>query len=132
LASKGQYKRLGSFVNVPDSVCKLIEQNYRYKNTNACENVVNLLFPNKYEWGNGIYVYKGNGPHYPRYIFINKENQLFFFKSSGYDNPKGVVLEFAQCVESLKLTNDETIKYFGMVYRYLIDEKGSDYGGTIK
>ena len=45
---------------------------YNYKNTNASKNVVNLISPNNYNFVDGIYAFKGMGPHYPRRIFVYK------------------------------------------------------------
>lgn len=67
--SQGQGLDSLKSVCLPDSIAEQIESNYEYKNTNASKNVVNLISPNNYLWGEGIYAFRGMGPHYPRQIF---------------------------------------------------------------
>lgn len=129
---KGQSKIIDTCVHIPDSISRIIEQNYRYENTNASKNVVNLMFPQRFKWGNGIYAYKGFGPHFPRLLFICKNNNLFFFKNAGFENPIGVILEFTKSINVLGLSNKESLDYLGVLYEYLKEEQNIDYGGIIK
>lgn len=59
--SKGQCSDSFKSVCLPDSIAELIENNYEYKKTNASKNVINLISPNNYLWGDGIYAFKGMG-----------------------------------------------------------------------
>lgn len=52
--SKGQCSDSFKSVCLPDSIAEQIENNYEYKNTNASKNVVNLISPKNYLWGDGI------------------------------------------------------------------------------
>ena len=70
--SKGQCSDSFKSVCLPDSIAEQIENYYNYKNTNASKNVVNLISPNNYNFVDGIYAFKGMGPHYPRRIFVYK------------------------------------------------------------
>lgn len=70
--SKGQCSDSFKSVCLPDSIAEQIENNYEYKKANASKNVVNLISPNNYLWGDGIYAFKGMGPHFPRRIFVYK------------------------------------------------------------
>lgn len=70
--SKGQCSDSFKSVCLPDSIAEQIENNYEYKKANASKNVINLISPNNYLWGDGIYAFKGMGPHFPRRIFVYK------------------------------------------------------------
>lgn len=74
--SKGQCLDSLKSVYLPDNIAEQIENNYKNKDTNASKNVVNLISPNNYLWGDGIYAFKGMGPHCPRQIFVYKEKKI--------------------------------------------------------
>lgn len=98
--SKGQCLDSLRSVCLPDNIAELIENNYKDKDANASKNVVNLISPNNYLWGDGIYAFKGMGPHYPRQIFVYKEKKIFIFNSRGDYNPEGVIMEFCSCIKN--------------------------------
>ena len=128
--SKGQCSDSLKSVCLPDSIAEQIENNYKYKNTNASKNVVNLIFPKNYLWGDGIYAFKGMGPHYPRQIFVYKGGRLFIFNSRGDYNPEGVITEFCSCIKTLNLTHKEIVDYLNVICLYLQEEEETDYGDT--
>ena len=72
--SKGQCSDSFKSVCLPDSIAEQIENNYEDKYTNASKNVVNLISPNNYNFVDGIYAFKGMGPHFPRQIFVYKRH----------------------------------------------------------
>lgn len=130
--SKGQCLDSLKSVCLPDNIAELIENNYKDKDTNASKNVVNLISPNNYLWGDGIYAFKGMGPHYPRQIFVYKEKKIFIFNSRGDYNPEGVIMEFCSCIKKLNLTHKEIVDYLNIICVYLQEEEVTDYGSTIK
>lgn len=130
--SKGQCLDSLKSVCLPDNIAELIENNYKDKDTNASKNVVNLISPNNYLWGDGIYAFKGMGPHYPRQIFVYKEKKIFIFNSRGDYNPEGVIMEFCSCIKKLNLTHKEIVDYLNVICVYLQEEEVTDYGSTIK
>ena len=130
--SKGQCLDSLKSVCLPDNIAELIENNYKDKDTNASKNVVNLISPNNYLWGDGIYAFKGLGPHYPRQIFVYKEKKIFIFNSRGDYNPEGVIMEFCSCIKKLNLTHKEIVDYLNIICVYLQEEEVTDYGSTIK
>lgn len=75
--SKGHCLDSLKSVCLPDSIAEQIENFYNYKNTNASKNVVNLISPNNYNFVDGIYAFKGMGPHFPRQIFVYKRERKF-------------------------------------------------------
>ena len=81
--SKGQCLDSLKSVCLPDSIAEQIENNYKDKYTNASKNVVNLISPNNYNFVDGIYAFKGMGPHFPRQIFVYKREKIFIFNSRG-------------------------------------------------
>lgn len=119
-------------VCLPDSIAEQIENYYNYKNTNASKNVVNLISPNNYNFTNGIYAFKGMGPHFPRQIFVYKREKIFIFNSRGDYNPEGVIMEFCSCIKKLNLTHKEIVDYLNVICLYLQEEEVADYGDTIK
>ena len=130
--SKGQCLDSLKSVCLPDNIAELIENNYKDKDTNASKNVVNLISPNNYLWGDGIYAFKGMGPHYPRQIFVYKEKKIFIFNSRGDYNPEGIIMEFCSCIKKLNLTHKEIVDYLNIICVYLQEEEVTDYGSTIK
>ena len=130
--SKGQCLDSLKSVCLPDNIAELIENNYKDKDTNASKNVVNLISPNNYLWGDGIYAFKGMGPHYPRQIFVYKEKKIFIFNSRGDYNPEGVIMEFCSCIKKLNLTHKEIVDYLNIICVYLQEEEVTDYGSTIR
>lgn len=130
--SKGQCLDSLKSVCLPDNIAELIENNYKDKDANASKNVVNLISPNNYLWGDGIYAFKGMGPHYPRQIFVYKEKKNFIFNSRGDYNPEGVIMEFCSCIKKLNLTHKEIVDYLNVICVYLQEEEVTDYGSTIK
>lgn len=130
--SKGQCLDSLKSVCLPDNIAELIENNYKDKDANASKNVVNLISPNNYLWGDGIYAFKGMGPHYPRQIFVYKEKKIFIFNSRGDYNPEGVIMEFCSCIKKLNLTHKEIVDYLNVICVYLQEEEVTDYGSTIK
>lgn len=130
--SKGQCSDSFKSVCLPDSISEQIENNYEYKKANASKNVVNLISPKNYLWGDGIYAFKGMGPHFPRRIFVYKGGRLFIFNSRGDYNPEGVITEFCSCIKILNLTHKEIVDYLNVICLYLQAEEETDYGDTIK
>lgn len=129
--SKGQCSDSFKSVCLPDSIAEQIENNYKYK-ANASKNVINLISPNNYLWGDGIYAFKGMGPHFPRRIFVYKGGRLFIFNSRGDCDPEGVITEFCSCIKILNLTHKEIVDYLNVICLYLQEEEEADYGDTIK
>ena len=74
--SKGQCLDSLKSMCLPDSIAEQIENYYNYKNTNASKNVVNLISPNNYNFVDGIYAFKGMGPHFPRQILSIRERKF--------------------------------------------------------
>jgi hypothetical protein len=121
-------------VSVPDSIVNKLEEAYNKnaKNVNAGKNVFNLLNRKDFIFGNGIYSFRGQGPHFPRRIFIFNKGLLFIFDSEGAYNPKGVLEEFVQNIDILGLTNEQIVKYSKVISDYLEEEEGNTYGAEIK
>lgn len=130
--SKGQCLDSLKSVCLPDSIAEQIENNYKDKYTNASKNVVNLISPNNYNFVDGIYAFKGMGPHFPRQIFVYKREKIFIFNSRGDYNPEGVIMEFCSCIKKLNLTHKEIVDYLNVICLYLQKEEVTDYGDTIK
>jgi hypothetical protein len=118
---------------VPDSIYLKLEYAYNKnaKNVNAGKNILNLSNKKDFVFKNGIYSFQGQGPHYPKRIFIFQLNKLFIFENEGAFNPKGVLKEFLKCIDDLKLNNKQIVKYSLIISKYLQDEEGLTYGAEI-
>jgi len=118
-----QTKKVNPFqrVSVPDSVVNKLEKAYTKNgvNVNAGTNVFNLSNRKDFLFKNGIYSFKGQGPHFPRRIFICNETKLFIFENEGAFNPKGIIQEFSKAIEILGLTDLQMTKYAKLIAEYL-------------
>lgn len=121
-------------VNIPDSIYTLLEEAYNKnaKNVNAGHNVFNLSNRKDFVFKDGIYSFQGQGAHFPKRIFVFNLGKIFIFQNEGAFNPKGVLSEFLNCVDSLHLTNKQMIGYSKVVSEYLQNEEGLTYGDEIK
>lgn len=116
-------------VNVPDSISLKLDIEYKkitgFDSVNAGKNVWNLLDGKDFEFKNGIYSYKGQGPHFPRLIFIFNNDQLYIFRSFGANNPKKVIEEYVNFITYLDLQNNTMIAYLLAISQYLEEELDS-------
>lgn len=131
-----QSKKTNPFqrVAVPDSVVVILEEAYNKnaKNVNAGKNVFNLLNRKDFVFKDGIYSFQGQGPHFPRRIFIYNKGNTFIFENEGAFNPHGIIEEFALCVRKLNLTGSQVVRYTKAISDYLAQEEGNTYGSEIK
>lgn len=127
-------RRKASFcqVLIPKDIATQLDESYGKEFVNASANVYNLLNSKEKYLVNGIYAFKGQGPHFPRKIFIYRNKEIFFFQNIGAFNPDGVIKEFSIFLSKNKLTNNEIIMYLRAIYEYLKDENGMEYGSEIK
>ena len=121
-------------VSIPDSIAVNLKEAYNKnaKNVNAEANVFNLLNRKDFVFKDGIYSFQGQGPHFPKRIFIYNKDRLFIFENEGAFNPKGVIQEFADCIELLVLTDKQVVKYSQVISDYLKGEENSTYGKEVK
>ena len=119
------------YVVVPDTFAKLLDESYGHSPCGASVNVHNMEDYENTVWKNGIFSYKGMGPHFPRKLFIYENNCLFAFRNWGYD-VKSVLAEFMACVDSLHLDKDKIVKYLSIICQYLNEEKDDTYGAFVK
>ena len=118
-------------VTVPDRIAVKLKKAYETSSklrTNAEANVYNLIDRFDYDFKDGIYSFKGMGPHFPRRIFIFDKGQLFIFDSAGFNEPQEVIREFSQAIDSLNLSPDQIVQYSKTISKYLEQESGETYG----
>ena len=118
-------------VTVPDSIAVKLKKAYETSSklrSNAEANVYNLIDRFDYDFKDGIYSFKGMGPHIPRRIFIFDKGQLFIFDSAGFNEPQEVIREFSQAIDSLNLSPDQIVQYSKTISKYLEQESGETYG----
>ena len=118
-------------VTVPDSIAVKLKKAYETSSklrSNAEANVYNLIDRFNYDFKDGIYSFRGMGPHFPRRIFIFDKGQLFIFDSAGFNEPQEVIREFSQAIDSLNLSPDQIVQYSKTISKYLEQESGETYG----
>ena len=118
-------------VTVPDSIAVKLKKAYETSSklrSNAEANVYNLIDRFDYDFKDGIYSFKGMGPHFPRRIIIFDKGQLFIFDSAGFNEPQEVIREFSQAIDSLNLSPDQIVQYSKTISKYLEQESGETYG----
>ena len=118
-------------VAVPDSIAVKLKKAYETSSklrSNAEANVYNLIDRFNYDFKDGIYSFKGMGPHFPRRIFIFDKGQLFIFDSAGFNEPQEVIRKFSQAIDSLNLSPDQIVQYSKTISKYLEQESGETYG----
>jgi len=122
-------------VDVPDSINIKLESAYKsitgFGNVNAGRNVWNLANRKDFIFKNGLYSFKGQGPHFPRCIFIFNNSKLYIFKSIGAFDFVGVLQEYLDCIKLLELNEADKVKYLKYIAVYLKDESGLTYGNEI-
>ena len=118
-------------VAVPDSIAVQLREAYKSTTELRCNaeaNVYNLIDRFNYDFKDGIYSFKGMGPHFPRRIFIFDKGKLYIFGNEGVLAPKGIVREFTKAMDSLNLSGDKVIQYSKAISKYLEQESGETYG----
>lgn len=134
--SYSQVKKLNPFQRVvlPDSIYLKVDEAYKKnaKNVNAGKNVFNLSDRDDFVFKDGLYSFQGQGPHFPRRVFIFNKGLLFIFENEGAFDPKGIIQEFAGSMYQLKLTDKQVIKYIKLLVEYLEQETGNKYGKEVK
>ena len=118
-------------VIVPDSIAVQLREAYKSTTELRCNaeaNVYNLIDRFNYDFKDGIYSFRGMGPHFPRRIFIFDKGQLFIFDSAGFNEPQEVIREFSQAIDSLNLSPDQIVQYSKTISKYLEQESGETYG----
>lgn len=120
-------------VEISDSISikleKAYEKNTGFNNVNASRNVWNLIYNDDFIFKNGLYSFKGQGPHFPRQIFIYNNYKLYVFASSSTEK---VLAEYLECIKLLALSEEDEIIYLKGISQYLQDEFGEIYGAEIR
>ena len=88
----------------------------------------NLTRGKDFIFKNGLYSFKGQGPHFPRCIFIFKSPKIYIFRSIGAFDFAGVLQEYLECIKLLGLTETERTLYLKSIATYLENESGLTYG----
>ena len=106
--------------------------NKNANNVNAGRNVLNLSDKKDLIFKDGIYSFQGQGPHFPKKIFIFDKNRIFIFDNEGAYNPKGVLSEFLKCIDELKLNKNKIVRYSKIISDYLHNEENLNYGSEVR
>jgi len=136
LYGKTPKQNLLQLVDVPDSIYLKLESAYKsitgFDSVNAGRNVRNLINRKDFVFKNNLYSFKGQGPHFPRCIFIFKYPNIYIFKSIGAFDFVGVLQEYLECIKLLELSKTERVLYLKSIVSYLENESGLTYGTETK
>lgn len=120
-------------VKIPDSIYIRLEEAYKrstgFDSVNAGKNVWNLINSKELDFKDGLYSFKGQGPHFPRRLFIFNKGKLYVFSSN---NVNKILEEYIECIKLLELSEVDRIKYLKRISTYLQEELGETYGAEIK
>ena len=123
-------------VDVSDSIYLKLESAYKsitgFDSVNAGSNVRNLINRKDFIFKNDLYSFKGQGPHFPRCIFIFKNPNIYIFRSIGAFDFVGVLQEYLECIKLLGLSETERVLYLKSIASYLENESGLTYGTETK
>ena len=122
-------------VHLPDSIRikeynsydmdKTISKDYRFP-------TYNLLFPDKYTYGNGVYEYHLlGGSDIPYKIFICYNSKTYFFKHEAFAEPCDFIREYSECIVKLKINDSDSIQYLNAIWEFLREEIKKTYGCAI-
>jgi len=135
-SADAQSKKTKDFqrVNIPDSIGIRLKKVYEKEgeSANAENNVFNLINPRDFVFKDGIFSFQGQGPHFPRRLFIFNKNKLFIFENDGAYSPVAVLKEFINCIDLLNLNSKQIVLYSCKISAYLADEYDATYGAEIK
>ena len=119
-------------VYLPDSISRILEIEYAAitssSNVFVSNNVWNLNKKEDLIFKNGLFSFKGLGPHFPRCIFIFKNPKIYIFRSIGAFDFEGVLQGYLECIKQLGLSEKEKIRYLKLIATYLESESGQTYG----
>ena len=90
-------------VIVPDSIAVQLREAYKSTTELRCNaeaNVYNLIDRFNYDFKDGIYSFRGMGPHFPRRIFLFDMGLVYLFGREGFLAPRGIVRDFTMAMES--------------------------------
>lgn len=115
-------------VTVPDSVKKYLINAYGRDDCGAENMIYNLGVSNDIEFQNGVYGYRGMGPHFPQKIFIYYNNAVYVFNGSIESIPSALVeqnaikynfkkiqSDFYNCIDSLDITSEDSVHYASII-----------------
>lgn len=123
-------------IKIPDSL-KLSLLTITYGNTekltrNTGLYIFNLQNYKNYDFKNGLYSFKGMGPHFPRRIFIKYNDKYYIFNKIGAFDDLGLLKEFIDSTKILSVSGRDRLIYLRALAKYLEEEFGLTYGTEIK
>lgn len=116
------------WLNLSDSINKQLTKAYGTEDVGAGYNVYNLLIKDDFRLQNGIYAFKGMGPHFSRQLFIYN-NGIYIFSDKGFY--QNIILDFVKCIKQLNLSNEQIFLYLTVLYNYLQEEYEDDFNNQI-
>lgn len=116
------------WLNISDSTSKQLTKAYGAEDVGAGHNVYNLLIKDDFRLQNGIYAFKGMGPHFSRQLFIYN-NGIYIFSDKGFY--QNIISDFVKCIKQLNLSNEQIFLYLTVLYNYLQEEYEDDFNNHI-
>lgn len=112
-------------VNVPDSISDIINCKYGRVDAGAGKNVYNMCVYDDFEFQDGIYSYKGMGPHFPLKLFAVNGDSLYFFRTPS-NKMKEYLEEWLSYKNRVCMEDAHFVTYSLAVINYLMHENNME------
>lgn len=113
------------WVNVPDSISEELDAMYGEEKVGAGKNVYKLNVYDDFEFNNGIYSYKGMGPHFLPKFFLYYDEHIYYFKADP-DCVYDVLKEWNLYINSIQIKDKDIIDFSVDILRYFYPNNGTD------
>ena len=113
------------WVNVPDSISDIINCKYGRVDAGAGKNVYNMCVYDDFEFQDGIYSYKGMGPHFPLKLFAVNGDSLYFFRTPS-NKMKEYLEEWLSYKNRVCMEDAHFVTYSLAVINYLMHENNME------
>ncbi len=106
------------WVNVPNGVSDILNNKYGSVDVGAGYNVYKMAMWDDFEFDNGVYLYKGMGPHFPLKLFIFNDDSLYIFHTPPF-KVREYIVEWKSYFNKTNMENEYIIDYSAKILRYL-------------
>ncbi|MBQ8066030.1 MAG: hypothetical protein IJ200_10300 [Prevotella sp.] len=119
-----------NLVKVPDSVAHQLDSIYFVqtgkRHVNAGINVHNLINYKNTKFQNGVYIFGGMGPHFPKMIFIHYDSNIYVITSRKIPE---MLNQLNEANEKIQISNKDFITYLKFITNYIamLSENNSPY-----
>ncbi len=113
------------WMNVPDSISEKLDSVYGH-GVRAGHNAHRLGIYDDSEFENGIYTYKGMGPHYPVKYFLFYNNKLYYFQTTPHRDSLSFLKEWNTYIRKLDISKEDIADFSASILVHIILGEHSD------